>query len=99
MFEITALGDGIWQLPFPILIFVLLATGVLVTKREHTNMTKQMEYFRDLSNTQVKTIGDLTEVVKEYKEAAKTTVKLAEAVQEVTGELGRVENVRPSEKR
>lgn len=80
--------DGIWQLPFPILIFVLLATGVLVTKREHSNMTKQMEYFRDLSNTQVKTIADLTEVVKEYKEAAKTTVKVVSAIQEVTAAKG-----------
>lgn len=51
-------------------------------------MTRQMEYFRDLSNTQVKTIADLTETLKEYKEAAKTTVKLASAVQEVSGERG-----------
>lgn len=75
--------DGFWQLPFPIIIFILLATGVLVTKREHSNMTKQMEYFRDLSNTQVKTISDQAEALKEYKEAAKTTVKLSTAIQEV----------------
>lgn len=74
--------DGIWQLPFPILIFILLATGVLVTKREHSNMTKQMEYFRGLSETQVHTISDLTETLKEYKEAAKTTVKVVSAIQE-----------------
>lgn len=80
----TPLGDGIWQLPFPILIFILLATGVLVTKREHNNMTKQMEYFRDLSETQVSTIRDLTDAFKEYKEAAKTTVKVVTAVQELT---------------
>lgn len=75
-------GSSIWQLPFPILIFVLLATGVLVTKREHSNMTKQMEYFRDLSETQVHTISDLTETLKEYKEAAKTTVKIVSSIQE-----------------
>lgn len=95
--ENIVLTEGIWQLPFPILIFILLATGVLVTKREHSNMTKQMEYFRDLSNTQVKTISDLTEVVKEYKEAAKTTIKLASAVQEVADER-RGDNVQSSEK-
>lgn len=82
--ETIFLNEGLWQLPFPILIFILLATGVLVTKREHSNMTKQMEYFRDLSNTQVQTISDLTEVVKEYKEAAKTTVKVVSAFQEST---------------
>lgn len=87
------LNDGIWQLPFPILIFVLLATGVLVTKREHSNMTKQMEYFRDLSNTQVKTIGDLTEVVKEYKEAAKTTVKVVTDIQDAANTPRRADNV------
>lgn len=83
--ENIVLADGIWQLPFPILIFILLATGVLVTKREHSNMTKQMEYFRDLSETQVHTISDLTETLKEYKEAAKTTVKVVSAIHEVTG--------------
>lgn len=84
--ETLFLNESFWQLPFPILIFILLATGVLVTKREHSNMTKQMEYFRDLSNTQVETISNLTDILKEYKEAAKTTVKLASAVQEVTKE-------------
>ncbi len=77
--------EGIWQLPFPVLIFILIATGVLVTKREHSNMTKQMEYFRDLSETQVHTISDLTETLKEYKEAAKTTVKVVSGLQEVAG--------------
>lgn len=48
-------------------------------------MTKQMEYFRDLSNTQVKTISDLTEVVKEYKEAAKLGVHVVKGFQEVVG--------------
>ncbi len=86
--EAILASEWLWQLPFPTLIFILLATGVLVTKREHMNMTKQMEYFRDLSNTQVKTISDLTEVAKEYKEAAKVSVKLATAVQEVIPERG-----------
>jgi hypothetical protein len=79
----TPLGDGIWQLPFPVLIFILLATGVLVTKRELMNMTRQMEYFRDLSSTQVRIISDQAEAIKEYKEAAKTTTKVVTTVHDL----------------
>lgn len=73
----------VWQLPFPITILILLSTGVLVTKREHSNMTKMMEYFRDLSNTQVGTISDQAEALKAYKEAAVNHVKVVSAVQEL----------------
>jgi len=80
------LGDGIWQLPFPILIFVLLATGVLVTSREHKNMTKQMEYWRDLANTAISTTSTQAETIKEYTEAAKLTAKAVTTVREIAEE-------------
>lgn len=78
----------VWQLPFPIAILVLLSTGVLVTRREHSNMTKMMEYFRDLSSTQVGTISDQAEALKEYKEAAVNHVKVVSAVQELNDQGG-----------
>jgi hypothetical protein len=47
------------------------------------NMTRQMEYFRDLSSTQVRIISDQAEAIKEYKEAAKTTTKVVTTVHDL----------------
>ena len=44
-------SESFWQLPLPILLIALLSLGVFVTRREHSNMIKQMEYFRALAET------------------------------------------------
>lgn len=77
------LGDGVWQLPFPILMFVLLATGVLVTSREHKNMTKQMEYWRDVATKAIDTTYTQADTIKEYAEAAKITAKAVTEVRKL----------------
>lgn len=69
------------------LVIVLLSMGVFVTKREHTNMTKMMEYFRDLCDTKDGTIATQAETIRFLKEGAITTKKVVESVREVaTGE-------------
>lgn len=77
--------ESLWQLPLPILLIALLSLGIFVTKREHGNMTKQMEYFRSLSETREKTIENLTETVGEFRELGKMVTKLITTVQELSG--------------
>jgi LPS O-antigen subunit length determinant protein (WzzB/FepE family) len=74
----------------PVIVVVLLATGVLVTRREHSNMVKLMEYFRELAEKREKvsenkdaTIRDLTEAVKAFKETAKVTKATVETVRDI----------------
>ena len=78
--------EPIWQLPLPILLIVLLSLGIFVTKREHSNMTKQMEYFRSLSETRGETIDTLSKAVGEFRELGKTLSKILKTVQELSGE-------------
>jgi hypothetical protein len=76
--------ESIWaQGLTPILGFVLVATGVLVTRREHTNMIKLMEYFRTLSEKKDETIRILTEAVDSYKETAQVTKQTVETVRDI----------------
>lgn len=51
-----AIPASVWELPMQILVIVLLSLGVFVTKREHSNMTKMMEYFRTKSENADETI-------------------------------------------
>lgn len=62
--------ESIWQLPIQLLVIVLLAMGVFVTKREHSNMTKMMEYFRTVSENREETIKNQAEALNAYKEIA-----------------------------
>ena len=61
---------SVWQLPLPILLIVLLALGVFVTKREHTNMTKMMEYFRTQAENKNETIANQAAALEVYKDIA-----------------------------
>lgn len=79
--------QSVWELPVQILVIVLLSLGVFVTKREHANMTKMMEYFRDLCDTKDGTIATQAETIRFLKDGALTTKKVVESVREVaTGE-------------
>ena len=78
--------EPVWQLPLPILLIALLSLGDFVTKREHSNMTKQMEYFRTLSETRGDTIDTLSKAVGEFRELGKAVTKILATVQELSGE-------------
>lgn len=83
----TTIPESVWaQGVTPILGFILLATGVLVTRREHTNMIRLMEYFRALSEKKDETIRILTEAVDSYKETAQVTKKTVETVRDIAAE-------------
>lgn len=78
---------SVWELPMQVLVIVLLSLGVFVTKREHANMTKMMEYFRALCDTKDGTIATQAETIRFLKDGALTTKKVVESVREVaTGE-------------
>lgn len=49
-------------------------------------MTKQMEYFRSLSETRGDTIDTLSKAVGEFRELGKTVSKILSTVQELSGE-------------
>lgn len=78
--------NEVWQLPLPILILVLISSGVLVTRREHRNMTTLMEYFRDLVEKKDTTIANQSEAVKAYKEVAETATKTFETMKQLADE-------------
>lgn len=64
----------------------MLATGILVTRREHTNMVKLMEYFRSLAEKKDETIRILSEAVDSYKDTAQVTKKTVETVRDIAAE-------------
>jgi hypothetical protein len=74
---------SIWDLPIQMLVIVLLSLGVFVTKREHSNMTKMMEYFRGLCDTKDSTIKTQAETIGFLRDAGLTTKKVVETVREV----------------
>lgn len=78
--------DIVWTLPAPTLILILLATGMLVTRREHSNMTKMMEYFRQQVDDKNIVIKKLSETVETLGEAAQVTTKVVETVREIAGD-------------
>lgn len=77
---------SVWELPMQMLVIVLLSLGVFVTKREHANMTKMMEYFRTVSENREATIenqakalnvltGELTPLLKEVLGGVRSIAK------------------------
>lgn len=80
------LPNEVWQLPLPVLILILLSSGILVTRREHRNMTALMEYFRDLVEKKDTTIANQSEAVKAYKEVAETATKTFETMKKLADE-------------
>lgn len=61
---LQTIPQSVWQLPIQVLVIVLLSLGVFVTKREHANMTKMMEYFRTVSENREETIQNQAEALE-----------------------------------
>ena len=77
-------SESFWQLPLTIHLIAQLSLVVFVTRREHSNMTKQMEYFRALAETRDGTIQTLSATVGEFNELSKIVAKLVASVQELS---------------
>lgn len=81
-----AVPEGIWQLPIQVLVIVLLSLGVFVTKREHANMTKMMEYFRLIAENKDETISNQSKSLEVYKEIAPLLKEVLEGVRKIAHE-------------
>lgn len=81
-----AVPEGIWQLPIQVLVIVLLSLGVFVTKREHSNMTKMMEYFRTIAENKDETISNQSKSLEVYKEIAPLLKEVLEGVRKIAHE-------------
>lgn len=90
---LDVIPSEVWQLPLPILILFLLVTGLIVTKREHTNMTRQMEYFRELVEKKDTTIANQAEALSTYKEVAETAKKTFETMKDMAHERGHSDDI------
>lgn len=64
-------------------MLALLASGVLVTRREHNNMTSMMEYFRGLCDKKDGVITTQAETIHVLREGTITTKKVVESLNEV----------------
>lgn len=78
--------DSIWQLPLPIMVIVLLALGVFVTRREHKNMTLMMEYFKGIVEKRDITIQTQAEALNEYKAVAPLLKDVLETIRKLAKE-------------
>lgn len=78
--------ESIWQLPVQVLVIVLLSLGVFVTKREHANMTKMMEYFRTDSKNKEETILNQAKALEVYKDIAPLLKEVIEGVRKIANE-------------
>lgn len=82
--DFTAIPEGIWANGItPVIVVVLISTGVLVTRREHSNMIKLMEYFKGLVETKDATIKNQAEALELMKDAAQVTKKTVETVRDI----------------
>jgi len=82
--DLTAIPEGIWANGItPAIVVVLISTGVLVTRREHSNMIKLMEYFKGLVETKDATIKNQAEALELMKDAAQVTKKTVETVRDI----------------
>ena len=78
--------ESIWQLPIQLLVIVLLSLGVFVTKREHANMTKMMEYFRTVAENKETTILNQAKALEVYKDVAPLLKEVLEGVRKIAKE-------------
>ena len=77
---------SVWELPMQVLVIVFLSLGVFVTKREHANMTKMMEYFRTQSETKDVTIANQSTALEVYKDVAPLLKEVLEGVRKIARE-------------
>lgn len=81
-----AIPQSVWELPIQILVIVLLSLGVFVTKREHSNMTKMMEYFRTVAENKEETILNQAKALEVYKDIAPLLKEVIEGVRKIANE-------------
>lgn len=82
--DLTVIPESLWANGItPVIVLVMISTGLLVTRREHTNMTKLMEYFRGLSETKDVTIANQAKALDLLKEGAKVTKQTVETVRDI----------------
>lgn len=81
-----AIPQSVWELPIQVLVIVLLSLGVFVTKREHSNMTKMMEYFRTDSRNKEETILNQAKALEVYKDIAPLLKEVIEGVRKIANE-------------
>lgn len=85
--DFTAIPEGIWANGVtPVIVVVMLSTGLLVTRREHSNMIKLMEYFRGLVETKDAVIKNQSEALDLMKDAAKVTKQTVETVRDIASQ-------------
>lgn len=80
------LPAGIWDLPIQMLVIVLISLGVFVTRREHNNMIKMMEYFRTISENKEETILNQAKALEVYKDVAPLLKEVLEGVRRIAKE-------------
>jgi len=84
---IQQIPGSVWELPMQLLVIVLLAMGVFVTKREHSNMTKMMEYFRTISENKDVTIANQGKTIEVlHEELAPLLKEVLEGVKKIASE-------------
>lgn len=81
-----AIPQSVWELPIQVLVIVLLSLGVFVTKREHSNMTKMMEYFRTVAENKEETILNQAKALEVYKDIAPLLKEVIEGVRKIANE-------------
>lgn len=81
------LPSAFWELPMQVLVIVLLAMGVFVTRREHGNMTKMMEYFRTKAENKEETILNQAKTIEILNsELAPLLAQVLEGVRKIANE-------------
>lgn len=80
------LPDFLWTLPAPTIVFVLLMTGVLVTKREHSNMVKLMEFFQKQSTDKDSIIQAKDATITALSKTAEVTATVVETVRSIAAD-------------
>lgn len=81
------LPAGLWDLPIQMLVIVLISLGVFVTKREHANMTKMMEYFRTKAENKEETILNQAKTIEILNsELAPLLAQVLEGVRKIANE-------------
>lgn len=77
----------VWELPMQVMVIVLLSLGVFVTKREHANMTKMMDYFRTKAENKEETILNQAKTIEILNsELAPLLAQVLEGVRKIANE-------------
>lgn len=85
--DLTAIPESLWANGItPVIVLVMISTGLLVTRREHNNMKELMEYFRGLVDTKDAVIRNQSAALDLMKDAAKVTKQTVETVRDIASQ-------------